>query len=225
MFDHFHLERSRTQTELNYVCMLTCLVTRAVHLEVCEDLSTDCLLMAIRRFVSRRRYPDVIVSDNEKNFVGSNHSMKLNFQENYKPDNNYVRLQLAQHNIQWTFNPPLAPHFGGVWERPISSAKRSLLVLGSRRLNFSVFHTVVAEAEGILSSRPLTHVGSTLIDEEPLTPNHFLMGRRHFCLQPLANSRTRLVLNSVGTAEFKESQTLLDHYWSRLLKEFTSCVY
>ena len=82
MFGPFHIENSRTQTELNYVCMFTCLVTRAVHLEVCEDLSTDCLLMAIRRFVSRRGYPDVIVSDNGKNFVGANQAMKLNFQEN-----------------------------------------------------------------------------------------------------------------------------------------------
>ena len=142
--------------------------------------------------------------------------MKLNFKENYKPENNYMRLQLAQQNIQWTFNPPLAPHFGGVWERLIQSAKRRLLVvLGSRRLNFSVFHTVVAEAEGILNSRPLTHVGSTLIDEEPLTPNHFLMRRRHFCLKLLANNRTRFSIK-----DFRESQTLLDHYWSRLLKEF-----
>ncbi|XP_075250926.1 uncharacterized protein LOC142343123 [Convolutriloba macropyga] len=215
MFGPFHIEKSRTQTELNYVCMFTCLVKRAVHLKVCEDLSTDCLLMAIRRFVSRRGYPDVIVSDNGKNVVGANQAMKLKFQENYKPDN-YMRLQLAQQNIQWTFNPPLAPHFGGFRERLIRSAKRSLLVvLGSRRLNLSVFHTVVAEAEGILNSLPLTHFRSILIEEEPLTPNHFLMRRHHFCLKPLANNRTRFSIR-----DFKESQTLSDHYWSRLLKEF-----
>ncbi|XP_075246014.1 uncharacterized protein LOC142339679 [Convolutriloba macropyga] len=184
MFGPFHIEKSRTQTELNYVCIFTFLVTRAVHLEVCEDISTDCLLTAIRRFVSGRGYPDVIVSDNGNNFVGANQAMKLNFQENFKPDNNYKRLQLAQQNIQWTSSPLLAPHFGGVWERLIQSAKRSLLfVLGNRRLNFSVLHTVVSEAEGILNSRQLTHVGSTLIDEEPLTPNHFLIRRRHFFLK------------------------------------------
>ena len=88
MFGPFHIEKSRTRTELNYVCMFTCLVTQAVHLEVCEDLSTDCLLMAIRGFVSRRGYPDDIVSDNGKNFVGANQAMKLKFQENYKTDNN-----------------------------------------------------------------------------------------------------------------------------------------
>ena len=185
-------------------------------LEVCEDLSTDCLQMAIRRFVSRWGYPDVIDSDNGKNFVGANQAMNLNFQKNYKPENNYIRLQLAQQNIQWTFNPPLASHFKGVWERLIQSAKWSLLVvLGSSRLNISVFHTVVAEAQRILNSRPLAHVGSTLIEEEPLTPNHFLMRRGHFCLKPLANSRTRFSIK-----DFKESQTLFEHYWSRLLKGF-----
>ena len=216
----FHIERSRTQTEFNYVCMFTCLVTRAVHLEVCEDLPTDCLLMAIRRVVSRRGYPDVIVSENGKDFVGANQASKSKFQKNNKPDNNYIRLrlQLAQKNIQWTFNPPMAPHFGGVWERFIQSAKQSLLVvLGSCPKNFSVFHTVIAEAEGILNSRPLTHVGSTLINEEPLTPTESFLDEKTPLLPKTSgkNSRTRFSIK-----DFKESQTLLDQYWSCLLKEF-----
>ena len=41
------------------------------------------------------------------------------------------------------------------------------------------------------------------------------MRRRHFCLKPLANKRPKFSIR-----DFKESQTLLDHYWSRLLKEF-----
>ena len=41
------------------------------------------------------------------------------------------------------------------------------------------------------------------------------MRRRHFCLKPLANNRT-----SFSIRDIKESQTLLDHYWSRLLKNF-----
>ena len=142
MFGPFYIEDKRESTQMHYVCLFTCLVTRAVHLEVCHDLSTDCLLMTIRRFVSRRGYPDLIVSDNGENFIGANQAMKLKFQRTYKPDNEYIRLQLAQQNIQWTFNPPLAPHFGGVWERLIQTAKRSLLiVLGSRKLTLSVFQS------------------------------------------------------------------------------------
>ncbi|XP_075248397.1 uncharacterized protein LOC142341355 [Convolutriloba macropyga] len=216
MFGPFFIEDKREGTQMHYVCLFTCLVTRAVHLEVCHDLSTDCLLMTIRRFVSRRGYPDLIVSDNGKNFIGANQAMKLKFKRSYKPDNEYIRLQLAQQNIQWTFNPPLAPHFGGVWERLIQTAKRSLLiVLGSRKLTLSVFQTVVAEAEAILNSRPLTHVGCSISDEGPLTPNHLLLRRPHMCLKPLVNSNQRF-----STKDFKLTQTLLDHYWSRLLKEY-----
>ena len=192
--------------------MFTCLVTRAVHLEVCLDLSNDCLLMTIRRFVSRRGYPDLNVSDNGKNFIGAIQAMKLKFQRSYKPENEYIRLQLAQQNIQWIFNPPLAPHFGGVWERLIQTAKRSLLiVLGSRKLKLSVFQTVVAEAEAVLNSRPLTHVVCSISDEGPLTPNHFLLPRPHMCLKPLVNSNQQF-----STKDFKLTQTLLDHYWNRL---------
>ena len=41
------------------------------------------------------------------------------------------------------------------------------------------------------------------------------MKRRHFWLKPQANSRNRF-----SNKDFKESQTLFDQYWSRLLKEF-----
>ncbi|XP_075241602.1 uncharacterized protein LOC142336577 [Convolutriloba macropyga] len=206
-FGPFYIEDMREGTQMHYVCLFTCLVTRAVHLELCHDLSTDCLLMAIRRFVSQRGYPDLIVSDNGKNFIGANQAMRFKFQRSYKPDNKYIRLQLAQQNIQWTFNPPLAPHFGGVRERLIQTAKRSLLmVLGSRKLTLSVFQTVVAEGEAILNSRPLNHVSCSLSDEKLLTPNHFLPRRPHMCLKPLVNSKQRF-----STKDFKLTQTLLDH--------------
>ncbi|XP_075250856.1 uncharacterized protein LOC142343055 [Convolutriloba macropyga] len=215
MFGPFYIEDKREDTQMHYVCLFTCLVTRAGHLDVCH-LSTDCLLMAISRFVSRRGYPDLIVSDNGKNFVAANQALKIKFQRSYQPDNDCIRLQLAQQNIQWTFNPPLAPHFGGVWERLIQTAKRNLLlVLDSRKLKLSVFQTVLAEAEVILYSRPLTHVGCSISDEGPLTPSNFLLRRPHMCLKPLKDSNQRF-----STKDFKLAQAVLDHYWSRLLKEY-----
>ena len=79
MFGPFYIEDKREVTQMHYVCLFTCLVTRAVHLEVCHDLSTDSLLMTIRRFVSRRGYPDLIVSDNGKNFIGAKQAMRFKF--------------------------------------------------------------------------------------------------------------------------------------------------
>ena len=49
-----------------YVCLFTCAVTQAVHLELVEDLSADAFLKAFRRYVSRRGVPKLIISDNAK---------------------------------------------------------------------------------------------------------------------------------------------------------------
>ena len=51
-----------------WVCLFTCLVVRAVHLEIVEDMSTDQFLLGLRRFIARRGAPCQIISDNAKQF-------------------------------------------------------------------------------------------------------------------------------------------------------------
>ena len=55
-----------------------------------------------------------------------------------------------------------------------------MIILGSKRLSFDIFETIMAEVEAILDSRPLTNVA----DQEPLTPNHFLIQRPYSSLPP-----------------------------------------
>jgi len=52
-----------------YGCLFTCLVTRAVHLEVAKSLETDSFINALRRFIARRGPPSDVYSDNGTNFV------------------------------------------------------------------------------------------------------------------------------------------------------------
>ena len=114
-------------------------------------------------------------------------------------------ISSTEHSV--TFQPPLAPHFGGVSKRLIQTAQRTLLlVLGSQKLTLWVFQTVVAEAEAILNSRPLTHVGCSISDEGPLTPNYFLHRRSHICSKSLVDNIQRF-----STKDFKLTQTLLHH--------------
>ena len=51
-----------------YILLLTCAVTRAIHLELVESLSCETTVMALRRFISRRSMPSIILSDNAKGF-------------------------------------------------------------------------------------------------------------------------------------------------------------
>ena len=96
-----------------WCCLFTCLTTRAVHIEVVRSLDTDSCLVAIKRFIARRGKPTTIISDNGTNFVGSARELKEYINS---WNQNQITSELAQKFIVWKFNPPGAPHFGGVWE-------------------------------------------------------------------------------------------------------------
>ena len=51
-----------------YILLFTCAVTRAIHLELCTNVSAMVLILAISRFASRRGLPKLFVSDNFKSF-------------------------------------------------------------------------------------------------------------------------------------------------------------
>ena len=49
-------------------CLFTCLVTRAIHLELIMYMSTEMFLLGLRRFVARHGCPCEIISDNASQF-------------------------------------------------------------------------------------------------------------------------------------------------------------
>ncbi|GFW37879.1 integrase catalytic domain-containing protein [Trichonephila clavipes] len=54
-----------------YVCIFVCMVTKACHLEIVTDLSSEAFIAALKRFFSRRGKSERIFSDNATNFVGT----------------------------------------------------------------------------------------------------------------------------------------------------------
>lgn len=205
---------NNNKVEKLYICLFTCLVCRAIHLEVAQSLSAESCIAAIRRFVARRGLPQYILSDNGTNFIGARKQLrkrKLDF------DTKFVGSQLLNSGIEWRMNPPGGPHFGGVWERLVQVVKRALLLnLGSARLTSEVFATIVAETEAIVNARPLTHVSCDIKDQLPLTPNHFLLGRAFSNLPSATFSEAALATS----ASWRKARQHLDQIWSRLLKEY-----
>ena len=159
-----------------WCCLFTCLTTRAVHIEVVDGLDTDACMMAITRFMARRGRPHMFISDNGTNFVGSAREFReLAIEWNQSA----IHDQLAHQRIVWKFNPPGAPHFGGVWERLVRTCKKAMYpILGSRCLTLPVLTTTMCLVEQTLNGRPLTPVSHDPEDLEALTPNHFLLGPR-----------------------------------------------
>ncbi|XP_054277190.1 uncharacterized protein LOC128996060 [Macrosteles quadrilineatus] len=157
-----------------YICIFFCLVTKAVHIEVATDLSTDAFIAALTRFVSRRGLCKNIYSDCGTNFVGANNA----FQALFKSAERTSLLEYSSsQGITFHFNPPAAPHQGGLWEGAIKSAKHHLRrAIGEHVLTLSEFMTLTTHVEAILNSRPLTPMSNDPSDVTALTPEHFLVG-------------------------------------------------
>ena len=163
-----------------YVCLFVCFSTKAVHLELCCDLSSDTFLEAFRRFSNRRGQPAHVYCDNGQNFVGAVRKLKEVTQLLKSTElHGKVSLLPATQAIQWHFSPARSPHFGGLWEAAVRLMKLQLKkIVGHHRLTYPQLHSVIVEIEAILNSHHILpiHVDSV---EGPtvLTQGHFLIGR------------------------------------------------
>ena len=124
---------------------------------------------------ARRGWPKQMLSDNGTNFVSSSREIKELVSA---IDQDKVQRMTSNKRVTWNWNPPAAPHFGGVFESMIESAKRAIAaVLGSAEVNDEELETIFIGVESLLNSRPLTTVSDDSNDEPVLTPSHFLIGQ------------------------------------------------
>lgn len=168
------LVKERRSTVKRYGCLFTCLVTKAVHLQIAHSFEADSFIMVLRRMMARRGKPRNIYGDNGTNFVGAERELQECLD---RIDQAKISDTLSQDRIQWFFIPPSAPHFRGAWERLVKSAKTGLKIILNGQLNNETLLTFMAEIESLLNSRPPTHVSVDPQDLEPITPSHFLIGR------------------------------------------------
>lgn len=160
-----------------YLCLFVCLVTKAVHLELSSDLSTEAFLNAFKRFISRRGPVAVLYSDNGTNFVGAKSYLDGMYQLLESEDYKDKFANVARDNrIEMKFFPPLSPHFNSMAESNVKSVKNHLTkVIGNQLLTFEEMTTVLVQIEAVLNSRPLSVLSSDPAEPLALTPAHFLV--------------------------------------------------
>ena len=94
-------------------------------------------------------------------------------------DQDKIQQGTAHRGVKWNFNPPGAPHFGGIHEAMIKSAKKAIYgVIGNSDVTDEELITAVTGVESVLNSRLLTYQSANPQDIVPLTPNHFLHGHK-----------------------------------------------
>lgn len=149
--------------------LFTCLVYRAVHLDMVKSLSTECFLMALRRFQARRTKLKFISSDRGTNFVGVQNLINA-------IDWDQVNDFMSSNRIIWRTHPGMSPWYNGVCERLVRLVKEILVRnVGQAALAEDELYTVLCECERVVNSRPLTYVSNEPDDWEPITPSSFLL--------------------------------------------------
>jgi hypothetical protein len=212
-FGPFYVKRGRSE-EKRYGCIYTCMVIRAIHIEKLNSLETDSFINSLVRFISRRGKPTQIRSDNGSNFCGAERELgeAVNLWNNDPKLNNMLLMK----KIQWEFNPPLASHMGGVWERQIRSVRKVLSgILAKEVLDDEKLETLFCEVESIINGRPLTHLPDSPSELEALTPNHLLLLRSDLSvMNPACNTA------DTYRRRWRHVQHLADRFWQRWTKQY-----
>ena len=171
-------KRHRNRNKLRaYVSVFVCFATKAVHLELVGDLTTD-FLGSLKRFFSHSGKSQRIYSDNTTNFLGSRKELKelYDFIESQQKSFE-VKNCLLKERVTWRFILPRSPHMGDLWKAAVKSFKHHFTPkIGNTLLTHEQLETYVIEIEAIINHRPVTPLSSDTNDLLPLTPGYFLIG-------------------------------------------------
>ncbi|XP_067945353.1 uncharacterized protein [Watersipora subatra] len=220
VFGPFKVKDYRKECK-RYGLLFTCMASRAVHLEVLEDMTTDCYINSLRSFLAIRGPVSVLYSDNGTNFVGASNEFGKTVKELSEPR---IKEYLSTKQCSFSFSTPTASHMGGTWERMIRTVRnvlRGLLIeSNTNRIDTSSLRTLLYECMYIVNSRPLTT--TTLHSDQnfepiPLTPNNLLTMKNKNLLPP-PGSFTSPDLYS--RKRWRRVQYLTEQFWSRWKLEY-----
>ena len=215
-FGPFLIKKGRSEVK-RYGLLFTCLFSRAVHVEMLEDMSTDSFINGLRCFVALRGAVRVIRCDQGTNFVGADNELKSAWKE-MDPDR--VKSFLLDIQCDFIYNAPHASHAGGIWERQIRTIREVLkatIELCPNRLDDSSLRTLFYEAMAIVNSRPLVTASVNDPESDPITPNHLLTMKPKI-LPPPPGCFVRE--DMYARKRWRRVQYLSEQFWSRWRREY-----
>ena len=172
-FGCYTVKVGRNKTTKHYGVLLTCLNTRAVHLELAVDCSTMEFLQVLRRFFAIRGQPAVMMSNNGTQFVGAEREPReMVIGWSIKQ----LREFCAEKGMEWKFTTPAGPHHNGCAEALVKSCKNALKkVVGDQVLTPFELYTYLLEVGNLVNQRPIGRVPNDPDDGSYLSPNDMLL--------------------------------------------------
>ncbi|XP_068742038.1 uncharacterized protein [Montipora capricornis] len=190
MFGTLHIKLNRKTLKEAQVIIFTCMTTRAVHLELVTDKTSDAFLMAFRRFASLRGHPCICWSDCGTNVVGAQGYLKEIMQSWNVPKIEGVLSEDFSCDFKWKWNTSHASHQNGVVETLIKSVRQSLsATCKNQAFTEEQWRTFLAETTYVINGRPLYPSSDSIWESPPITPNDILIGHHLSIPQPEPEER------------------------------------
>ena len=223
LFGPWYIKTRRTRNTFlenkRWGVLFTCLVSRAIHIETVEEMSTSSFINALKRFISIRGPVKLIRSDRGTNFVGAVKELNL---PAFTDEGGDVNNFLSNQGCIWLFNPPHASHMGGAWERMIGVVRNIMNAIlidhHPKTLTHEVLVTFFAEVCKIVNSRPLVPVSSDPSSPFVLSPSILLTQKVDI---PLILPK-EINITEVYRTQWKHVHCLAEEFWKRWKKEYLS---
>ena len=200
-----------------YGVLFTCMMSRAIHLEVADSLETDSFINALRRFIAIRGPIRQLRSDRGTNFVGAQNEFYSNI--DHDKVNEYLQNENCDY-FEFKMNVPGASHMGGVWERQIRTVRnvlRPLLNNVGSQVDDDSLRTLFYEVMAIVNSRPIAIENLDDSQQEILTPNQILTMKTKIILPPPGNFQQP---DLYSRKRWRRVQHILNIFWQRWKTEY-----
>ena len=214
LFGPFHIrgEVNKRSSGKCYGVIFTCLLIRAVHLELTSDYSTEGFLMAFRRFTAICGFPNKVFSDGRSQLVGA----YAELQSVYKNlDWRKIKSFGTNKCMEWVFSPGDSPWYNGCCEALIKSIKSIYHAINQNRINFSELHTILYEISSLINERPIGIKPMESEDGSYLCRNDLLLGRSSGKIP-----YQEMDQNASTKKRFSYVQRLVDAFWKKWITFF-----
>lgn len=211
--------RGGSANSKRWAILFTCLTTRAIHIEVVEEMSSNVFINAMRRFIAIRGRVNIFRSDRGTNFVGATNALHI---EAINVEDDTMKNFLRGSRTVWLFNPPHSSHMGGAWERLIGVTRRILdSILAESKLKYlthDVLVTFMAEVTSIVNHRPIVPVCTDSDNPFVLSPAVLLTQKTNSSVGTdyIGNIDAKDLLRT----EWKRVICLSNMFWFRWRKEY-----
>ena len=158
--------KAKEKTDIKvYLLLFTCSLTRAVHLELLPNQTTQKFLQALKRLIARTGRPKIIYLNNAKTFEKASKWIK----RVYKDEGMQEFLMTEQ--VKWKFNLSRAQWWGCQFKRMVGLVKQCLYkATGKAKLKKKELEEVILDTEINLNNQPLMYIDDS-IQFAVLTPN------------------------------------------------------